>query len=191
MKTYLIGITGASGSIYAVRLVEELLKRDLKIFLTATSNGKAVMNHETGLDFNNWSHELKKQYPNLIIEEIDNLFSPAASGSYRMDGTIIIPCSMGTLGEVSTGISKNLITRAADVALKEKRELIIVPRETPLNTIHIENMLKLSNMGVTIIPAMPGFYHKPESLNDAINFVVGKILDYLKIENNLFEKWGN
>jgi len=191
MKAYLIGITGASGSIYAVRLVEELLKRDIKIFLTATSNGKAVMKHETGLEFNEWSNGLKKQYANLIIEEIDNLFSPAASGSYKMDGTIIIPCSMGTLGEISCGITKNLLTRAADVALKEKRELIIVPRETPLNAIHLENMLKLSKMGVSLIPAMPGFYHKPETLSDVINFVVGKILDYLKIQNNLFEKWGN
>ena len=189
MKKIVVGITGASGSIYAVRLVEELLKHGFFVHIICTENGKKVTEFETSIDINEWTQELKKKYNCIKLEDINDLFSGVASGSYKFDGMIILPCSMGTLAEISNGLSKNLLCRAADVALKENRKLIIVPRETPLNAIHLENMLKLSKLGVTILPAMPGFYHKPETMEDLINFVVGKILDSLSIENVLFKKW--
>lgn len=189
MKKIVVGITGASGSIYAVRLIEELLSKGIFVHIICTENGKKVMKYETSIDINEWTAALKETYSNVKLEDINNLFSGVASGSFKFDAMIILPCSMGTLAEISNGLAKNLLCRAADVALKENRRLIIVPRETPFNAIHLENMLKLSKLGVTMLPAMPGFYHKPESIEDLINFVVGKILDSLSIENTLFEKW--
>lgn len=191
MKKIVIGITGASGSIYAIRLIEELLKQKIFVHIICTDTGKEVMKYETSMDIDNWVENLKIKYTHVNLENIHNLFSGVASGSYRFDAMIILPCSMGTLAEISTGLAKNLLCRAADVALKENRRLIIVPRETPFNAIHLENMLKLSRLGVSILPAMPGFYHKPQSIDDLINFVVGKILDSLYIENTLFKKWGD
>jgi 4-hydroxy-3-polyprenylbenzoate decarboxylase len=191
MKKIVIGITGASGSIYSVRLIEELLKKGIFVHIICTENGKKVMKFETDLDIDEWIINLKEKYNHVSLEDINNLFSGVASGSFKFDAMIILPCSMGTLAEISNGLAKNLLCRAADVALKENRRLIIVPRETPLNAIHLENMLKLAKLGVSILPAMPGFYHKPESMEDLINFVVGKILDSLSIENTLFKKWGS
>ena len=191
MKKYIIAITGASGSIYALRLIEELLKNGHLIYLIVSDNGAKVLEYETGIRLFNFIEGMKEKYGNIILEDIDNLFSSVASGSFKTDGMIILPCSMSSLGEIAHGVSKNLIGRAADVCIKEKRPLVIVPRETPLSSIHLKNMLILSESGVTILPAMPGFYHKPEILEDVVNFVVGKILDVLNIENNLFKKWGN
>ncbi len=184
-----VGITGASGSVYAVRLIEELLQRGIYLHIICTDNGRKVMQYETGLDIAEWVQELGKKYTHVRLEDVDNLFSTVASGSSRFDAVIILPCSMATLAEISSGIGKNLLCRAADVALKENRQLIIVPRETPLNAIHLENMLKLSRLGAAILPAMPGFYHQPQTMDDLINFVVGKIMDYLAIDNQLFKKW--
>jgi 4-hydroxy-3-polyprenylbenzoate decarboxylase len=189
MEKIVVGITGASGSIYAKILIEELLKKGIYTHVICTENGKKVMKYETSLEIEDWIDELKKKYPHIKLEDINNLFSGVASGSYKFDAAIILPCSMGTLAEISNGLSKNLLCRVADVALKENRKLIIVPRETPLNAIHLENMLKLSRLGVTMLPAMPGFYHKPETMEDLVNFVVGKVLDCLSIENKLFKKW--
>lgn len=191
MKKIVVGITGASGSIYAKRLIDELLERKIYVHIICTDNGKKVMKYETDIDLDQWALELQKQYNNFRLEDIDNLFAGVASGSYKFDAAVILPCSMGTLAEISNGIAKNLLCRVADVALKEKRPLVIVPRETPFNAIHLENMLKLSRLGVTILPAMPGFYHKPQTLEDVVDFVIGKVLDCLSIENNLFSKWGN
>ncbi|MGE4284477.1 MAG: UbiX family flavin prenyltransferase, partial [Clostridia bacterium] len=179
-----------SGSIYAKRLIEELMKNHVYIHVICTCNGKKVMKFETSIDIDEWIEELKNKYNYIKLEDINDLFSEVASGSFKFDSMIILPCSMATLAEISNGLSKNLLCRAADVALKENRRLIIVPRETPLNAIHLENMLRLSKLGVTILPAMPGFYHKPETVEDLINFVIGKILDSLSIENKLFKKWG-
>lgn len=191
MKKIVIGITGASGSIYAKRLIEELLKNDIAIYVICTENGRSVMKFETNIDIVEWIETLKKTSSNIQLEDIHNMFSGVASGSFNFDSMIILPCSMGTLAEVSTGLAKNLLCRAADVALKENRRLIIVPREAPFNAIHLENMLKLSRLGVTILPAMPGFYHIPKTMEDLIDFVVGKILDSLSIKNTLFKKWGD
>lgn len=189
MKKIIVGITGASGSIYGKRLVEVLLENQIFVVLIATGNGKKVFSYELDLDFDQWSAKLKNKYEYFREEEVDNLFAGAASGSYSVDHVIIVPCSMGTMGQIANGISSNLLNRAADVALKEGRGLILVPRETPLHQIHLENMLKIARCGGTILPAMPGFYHKPETKEDLIDFVIGKILDYVKIENNLFQKW--
>lgn len=189
MKKIVVGITGASGSIYAKRLIEVLVKEGIQINVVATEKGSQVFEYELGINLNSWIGTLSQNYSNVKMEDNNNLFSGVASGSNKYDAVIILPCSMGTLAEISHGLSKNLLCRAADVALKEGRKLIIVPRETPLNTIHLENMCKLSKMGVGIIPAMPGFYHHPSSINEIVDFLIGKILDYLNIENNLFEKW--
>ncbi|HEY5537783.1 MAG TPA: flavin prenyltransferase UbiX [Acetobacterium sp.] len=189
MKRIIIGITGASGSIYAKRIIEVLLEKDYELRIICTANGKKVMKFETGIELDKWVEDMKKKHAHIKLEDIDNLFSGVASGSYSYDAVIILPCSMGTLAEISQGYSKNLLTRVADVALKENRKLVIVPRETPFNAIHLENMLKLARLGVRIIPAMPGFYHMPETIKSLVDFVVGKILDNLLIENTLFEKW--
>ena len=185
MKKIVVGITGASGSIYSKRLIEELLSRGIFTHIICTDNGRKVMKYETAIDLEQWVRELSKQYCHVQLEDIDNLFAGVASGSYKFDAAVIIPCSMGTLAEISNGFAKNLLCRVADVALKENRKLIIVPRETPLNAIH------LSRLNVTILPAMPGFYHMPQTMQDLIDFVVGKVLDCLSIENSLFKKWRN
>ena len=189
MKKIVIGITGASGSIYAKRMIEVLASQDITVHVISTDTGKKVFHYEIGIKLESWILELQKTYPHVKLEDNQNLFAGVASGSYGFDAVIILPCSMGTMAEISHGLSSNLLCRAADVALKESRDLIIVPRETPLNTIHLENMCHLSKVGAKIIPAMPGFYHHPQTMDDLINFVVGKILGYLKIEHQLFKTW--
>ena len=189
MKKIVIGITGASGSIYAKRMIEVLASQDINVHVISTDTGKKVFHYEIGIKLESWISELQKTYPHVKLEDNQNLFAGVASGSYGFDAVIILPCSMGTMAEISHGLSSNLLCRAADVALKESRDLIIVPRETPLNTIHLENMCHLSKVGAKIIPAMPGFYHHPQTMDDLINFVVGKVLSYLKIEHQLFKTW--
>ncbi|MBU3087295.1 UbiX family flavin prenyltransferase [Clostridium gasigenes] len=189
MKKIVIGITGASGSIYAKRLIEVLVNLGIQTNVVATEKGKQVFKYELSMDLDTWIGELSLQHKNIKLEDNDNLFSGVASGSNKYDAVIILPCSMGTLAQISHGLSQNLLCRAADVAMKEGRKLVIVPRETPLSTIHLENMHRLSSMGVTIIPAMPGFYHHPKSIDELVDFLVGKILDYLNINNELFKKW--
>lgn len=191
LKKIVIGITGASGSIYAKRLIEELLEMKIYTHIICTDTGRKVMKYETGIDLEQWVLELTKKYRHLRLEDVNDLFADVASGSYGFDAVVILPCSMGTLAEISSGLAKNLLCRAADVALKEHRKLVLVPRETPLNAIHLENMLKLARLNVTILPAMPGYYHKPKTMEELVDFVVGKVLDSLSIENNLFKKWGN
>lgn len=191
MKKVVVGITGASGSIYGKRLIEELLKRGIEISVIATLTGEEVFAYELGMSLRSWIQGLQEKNTHVKLEDIKNLFAGVASGSHSFDGMVIVPCSMGTLAEISNGLSKNLLTRAADVALKEKRKLLLVPRETPLNSIHLQNMLTLSQAGASILPAMPAFYHKPHSIEALTDFVVGKVLDQLSINNNLFKKWEN
>lgn len=196
-KRFTLAITGASGSIYGIRLVEELLKAECHVNLVLSDTGKDVLLHETSIDLHGDEKEAEKKAVNyfkkgdLTLLDNSNLFAPISSGSHRTDGMIIAPCSMGTLGRIASGHSQKLIERTADVMLKEKRRLIIVPRETPLNQIHLENMLKLSRMSVDIVPAMPAFYQRPKTVDDIVNFVVGKVLDLLNIEHSLFDKWGD
>ncbi|MDK2822495.1 MAG: flavin prenyltransferase [Clostridia bacterium] len=197
MERIIVAITGASGSIYAKRLVEFLLKKSYQVDLLVTDAGKEVIKHEIGLDLIN-SDDISKtleDYFGYICEgklryrEITNLTADIASGSVNAKAMVVVPCTMGTIAAIATGSSDNLLERAADVMLKEKRRLILVPRETPLSTIHFRNMLALSEMQVDIVPAMPAFYHKPQSIDDLVNFIVGKILNLLQIEHNLFTPW--
>ncbi|MCY6372668.1 UbiX family flavin prenyltransferase [Clostridium ganghwense] len=189
MERYVVGITGASGSIYGVRLVEELVKRDYEIYLIITDNGKKVLEYEIGYDFNKWIQNLNAKNNKVKLCKINDMFSPVASGSFKTDGMIIVPCSMGTIAKLSCGISDSLLIRAADVMLKEKRKLVLVPRETPFNSIHLKNMLVLSELNVVIIPPIPAFYQKPKTIDDIVNGTVGRILEGLGIENELYYHW--
>jgi 4-hydroxy-3-polyprenylbenzoate decarboxylase len=191
-----VAITGASGSVYGLRLVSELLKAGVRISLIMSPAGLQVLNHEAGLD---WVADIKEQrrqvqdhFASIAIDclAIDDFWSGTASGSAAADAMVVIPCSMGTVGRIAAGLSNNLLERAADVMLKERRRLVLVPRETPLNTIHLENLLRLSRAGAVVLPAMPGFYHGPEHMADLVNFVVGKVLDQLEVEHRLFSRWG-
>lgn len=188
MKKYIVGITGASGSIYGIRLAEEILKAQNEVFVVITDNGQKVMKYETGLEIDVFLKRLEC-FGKVNLCDINDLFAPIASGSFKVEGMVIAPCSMSAIGRISNGISLNLLDRAADVCIKEKRKLIVVPREMPFSTVHLENMLKLSQSGAVILPASPGFYNKPESIDDMINFVVSRILDNLDIENNISKRW--
>lgn len=176
---YFVGITGASGIIIGVRLVEELAKLD-RVYICLTEVAKKVGEQE--------NVKINKKERVIIVEE-DDFFSPVSSGSNRLKATIIAPCTMGTLGRIAGGISSNIIERSADIALKERWPLIIVPRETPLSTLHLKNMLKLSRMGAVILPPVLTFYHKPKGIMDMVDFIVGRILDILNIEHNLYRRW--
>jgi 4-hydroxy-3-polyprenylbenzoate decarboxylase len=197
-KRIFVALTGASGSLYGLRLMEELVRRGHPLTACASESGQLVCRDETGLDLAGdepgaTDRLCKHLGVKLGVEVVapDNLFVAAASGSAGPDAMVVCPCSMGTLARIACGISSNLIERAADVMLKERRPLLLVPRETPLSEIHLENMLRLSRAGAQIIPAMPGFYHKPENIDDLVNFVVGKVLDQLGIPNDLFKRWGD
>jgi len=197
MGIYTIAITGASGSIYGVKLLQYLLEKKHKVYVTITQEGKLILKDEVGYDWKGKEKDIGKKMQrdlgmgkaDLSYFDEDNLYAPISSGSALVDAMIVVPCSMKTLSGISHGYANNLVERAADVMIKEGRTLIIVPRETPLNTIHIRNMLSLSEMGVKIIPAMPAFYYSPKKIDELIHFVVGKILDALNIENNLFRRW--
>ncbi len=195
-KIFIVGITGASGSIYGVRLAQELLRHDHKVHLIITEAGWQVFKEELEWDTTDrdWivaNHFIQKGYGELHYHHLREFTAPIASGSYRSDAMVIIPCSMGTLSGVAHGASGNLLERTADVMLKEGKRLVLVPRETPLHSIHLENMLKLSQLGARIVPAMPGFYQKPQTLDDLVNFVVGKVLDTLDVPHSLFRRWGD
>ncbi len=193
-----IALTGASGSMYGLRLAEQLVLNSVQVTFCASCSGAAVCREETGLDL---SGDLEKAQRRLgehleissgvTLVHPDDLFCPVASGSSAPDGMVVVPCSMGTLARIAVGVSGNLIERCADVMLKERRPLLLVPRETPLSDIHLENMLKLSRSGARIVPAMPAFYSHPDSILDLVDFVVGKILDQLGIDNDLYTRWGS
>jgi 4-hydroxy-3-polyprenylbenzoate decarboxylase len=175
----LVAITGASGTVYGVRLLEVLRKLGVETSCVVSDAARKLIKHEVGE-----ANILRDCYSE------DDLEAPFSSGSYGLDAMVIVPCSMKTLSAIANGYSSSLITRSADVLIKENRKLILVPRETPLNAIHLENMLKLARLGVTILPAMPAYYHKPEKVSDLVDFIVGKILDSLGIENSLYKRWG-
>ncbi|WP_405117903.1 flavin prenyltransferase UbiX [Paenibacillus sp. FSL H8-0317] len=193
-KRLVVGITGASGSIYGIRLIETLLDLEYHVHLVISNAGWRVLKEELDWDVTNRDAVLEEKFGNragsLIYHPVSDIGASIASGSYLADGMIIMPCSMGTLSSIAQGSSDNLMSRAADVMMKEGRTLILVPRETPLHAIHLENMLKLSRLGVRMIPAMPAFYYKPQTMDELILFLVGKVLDSLRIPHQLFTRWG-
>lgn len=197
-KAITLAFTGASGAPYGLRLLETLLAAEYKVFLLISSAARVVMATEHGLKLPA-SPEASKDIlvgqfncnpDNLIVCGKEEWFSPVASGSAAPEKMVICPCSAGSVAAIAHGMSDNLIERAADVVLKERGQLLLVVRETPFSTLHLENMHKLSQMGVTIMPAAPGFYHKPQSISDLVDFMVARILDHLDIEQKLVPRWG-
>ncbi len=178
-----IAITGASGVIYGKRLLEVLHNKNVEIHLVISKAAKQIIKHE--LETSEKTLEKLADH----VHEIDDWRSPIVSGSFKMDGMVIVPCSMKTLAGIASGFAENVILRAADVTLKEKRKLILVPRETPLNTIHLRNMLELAKQGAIIVPSMPAYYHKPKNIEDLVDFVVGRVLDILGVEHTLYKRW--
>ncbi|MCR8642293.1 UbiX family flavin prenyltransferase [Paenibacillus sp. N1-5-1-14] len=194
MRGWVVGITGASGAIYGIRLCEELLKREIPLHIVVTEAGWRVLREELGWQTSQRKEALEAHFApfggTYQYHPIADIGASIASGSFRTEGLVVMPCSMGTLSGISRGASDNLLERTADVMLKERRRLILVPRETPLHAIHLENMLSLAKMGVSIIPAMPAFYHGPKSLDDIVGFLVGKVMDNMGIDHQLFNRWG-
>jgi len=192
MRRYIVALTGASGVIYGVTLVRALLAKDIEVHMVISQPACLVLEQELGWNFGDSPElELRHYFPEgkLYLYNNGGIAAPLASGSFISDGMVIVPCTMSTLSSVANGMSNNLIERAADVMLKERRSLVIVPRETPLSAIHLRNMLSLADMGVAIVPAMPAFYHRPATIDEMVSFMVGKILDVMKIPNEEFKRY--
>jgi len=197
-RTVALAYTGASGAPYGLRLLECLIQAGCCVYLTISPAAQAVFKQELDLSFSEKPEEVAKDLSGRYGASMDQLrvfghqdwFAPMASGSNPPDAMVICPCSMGTVAAIASGVSDNLIERAADVCLKEKRPLVLVPRESPLSVIHLENMLRLARLGVVILPPAPGFYHKPTSISDLLNFVVARVLDHLKVDHQLLKHWG-
>lgn len=198
MQTITLAITGASGIPYALRLLDVLVAAERQVYLLMSSAAKVVLATEadehwpaSDEQFDIYAMQRFNAKSGQIVRlGKEQWFSPVASGSSAPKQMVVCPCSMGTLASIRHGLSDNLIERAADVVIKEKGQLIVVPREMPFSTIHLENMLALSKMGVEIFPAAPGFYHKPQQISEMIDHVVGRILDHLHISQQIMPKWG-
>lgn len=190
MKKIIVGITGASGSTLAENLIKKLLTLGHHVELVITENGLNVLEYEIEKKFEDLLEEFKRISKEITHYSNSDMFSNIASGSYNVDALIIIPCSMGTLGKIANGISDNLLLRSADVAVKEKTPLILVARETPLSAIHLENMLKISRLGGVVMPPVPSYYNKPESLQESDDIFIGRILNFLNIKNSHHRTWG-
>lgn len=196
-KPIILAITAASGIIFGIRTLEFLLKNDYRVELILSSKAYYIFEQELGIKIRHDKRIIEREIYNYLNIDNNNLkiwlddemWAGLASGSYQTMGMIVAPASMATISAIASGYAENLIARAADVSIKEERTLIIVPRESPFSTIHLENMLKLSKMKVKIVPPIIGFYSKIETLEDGIDFVVGKILDACGIPNNLYERW--
>lgn len=194
-RRILIGVTGASGSVYADRLLSILIATVGRVYLVATESGAKVAAHELPKDsllLRALDGSLTKSQK-AIVRVFDNgdLFAPCASGSAAPDSMVVIPCSMGSLGRIAQGVSSNLLERSADVVLKQRRKLLICPRESPLNLIHLRNMTTLVEAGAEMMPLMPGFYQKPKSLDDVVDFCVGKVLEQLELPHQLYRPWNS
>ncbi|MCG7498705.1 UbiX family flavin prenyltransferase [Vibrio sp. Of7-15] len=197
-KSITLAMTGASGAPYGLRLLECLLGADYQVFLLISSAARVVMATEHGLQLPSGPEAAKKilvehlgcNPEKLVVCGKEEWFSPVASGSAAPKQMVVCPCSAGSVASIAHGMSDNLIERAADVVLKERGQLILVVRETPFSTLHLENMHKLSQMGVTIMPAAPGFYHNPQSIDDLVDFMVARLLDHLGVEQGLVPRWG-
>ncbi len=198
MKTVTLIMTGASGADYGLRLLEELIKAKVVVYLLISRPAQIVINMETDLKLPSRASDIQQFFTEkyqasenqLSVFEREQWMAPIASGSGVADATVVCPCTTGTLSAIAVGSSKNLLERAADVALKERKRLILVVRETPFSEIHLQNMLSLTRMGAIIMPANPGFYHQPESVGDLVDFMVARILDHLSIPHQLLPVWG-
>jgi 4-hydroxy-3-polyprenylbenzoate decarboxylase len=195
MKRFVLAMAGASGCVYGLRLLKELI-RDSEVHLVMSQTAHEILKGETGIEWSSNSEaETQKRIRDQFSSENihywsgNNLNAPLSSGSFLIDGMLIVPCSMKTLSSIANGYAGTLIERAADVALKEGRPLLISPREMPFNAVHLKNMLTLARLGVRIAPPVPAFYHKPSDIEDIVDFVAGKILDAMGIEHELFTRW--
>ncbi|MBD1371623.1 UbiX family flavin prenyltransferase [Hazenella sp. IB182357] len=192
-KRVVIGMSGASGAPYALQVVQTLLGRGDTVHIILTEAAWRVLKEEHGWVLSNREAFLQSQFKGLpgelIYHPLKDIGASIASGSFQCDAMVVIPCSMGTLAKLAHGLSTNLLERTVDVMLKEKRKLVIVPREMPLSAIHLENMLKLAQNGAHILPAMPAFYHEPRSVEDMVRFVAGKVLDSIEVEHQLYKRW--
>ena len=188
-----MAVTGASGAPYAVRLLQQLVAAGRDVWLIISSHGWRLLAMEAALSS---VSELRAYIGAAVWDRRVTLFddndrgAAPASGSARSSGMVICPCSMGTLSAISVGASRSLVERAADVALKERRTLLLIPRETPLSTVHLQNMLRVTRAGAIVLPAAPGFYHRPETIEDLVDFLVARILDHLGVEHALVRRWG-
>jgi 4-hydroxy-3-polyprenylbenzoate decarboxylase len=193
-----VGMTGASGAQYGLRLVQCLIEARRRVYLMLSKPGQLVIGSETDLKLPGRSSEIARALGERFGANADQLrvfgpeewTAPVASGSGAADAMVVCPCSMATLSSIAVGASRSLLERSADVMLKESRKLILVPRETPLSAIHLENMLKLARLGVVMLPANPGFYHRPQKIEEVIDFVVARVLDHLGVEQHLAPRWG-
>lgn len=193
-----LAITGASGSAYALRLIECLIAANYQLYILCSSAGRIVLDTEVGVKIPSSPDAASKFFTEKYQAKNNQItafgkeqwFSPVASGSSAPKKMIVCPCSTGTMAAICHGMSDNLIERAADVVIKERGQLILMVRETPFSTLHLQNMLSLSQQGVTIMPASPGFYHKAETIEDLIDFMVGRVLDHLGIEQDIMPRWG-
>ena len=196
-KRVTLAMTGASGAPYGLRLLELLLQKDVEVFLLISQPAKVVLATESDIKLPSDKQAIADYFLNkynqgngqLHVLGKDEWFSPVASGSNPVDAMVVCPCSMSSLSSIANGTSNNLMERAADVMIKEQRKLVIVPREAPFSAIHLEQMLKLAQLGVTVLPASPAFYHQPQSVDDMIDFVVARILDHIGIEHSLIKRW--
>ncbi len=196
LKKYVLAITGATGSAIGLRVLKELvLGSEVHVVISAQSF--SILRDETGTDLNaDTEADIQEKIRNyagstrLYYHDERNFEAPISSGSYKTDGMLVVPCTMKTLSGIANGYSNGLIERAADVTIKEGRPLLLSPREMPFSAVHLENMLKLARLGVKIVPPVAGFYHRPKTLDDMIDFLAGKILDAMGVEHNIYKRWG-
>jgi 4-hydroxy-3-polyprenylbenzoate decarboxylase len=199
LNTVTLALTGASGMAYGLRLLECLLAAEVRVYLLVSQAAHIVAKQELGISLPARASDLEKQLSESLNARTGQLSvfgredwnAPVASGSNPADAMVVCPCSMGTLAAIAHGLSDNLIERAADVMLKERKTLILVPREAPFSTLHLENMLALSRMNAVILPANPGFYHRPQSVEEIVDFIVARILDQLGVRHALTARWGD
>ncbi|MCP3924098.1 MAG: UbiX family flavin prenyltransferase [Desulfobacterales bacterium] len=193
-KRFILSISGASGTIYGLSLLTELSKHPFDLYLIISKSAESIILHENKIEVSTENIEklIKDKHKdfNLHICESDDFYNPPASGSFRHDGMIVAPCSMKTLAEIANGLAQNLISRSADVTLKERKPLILLTRETPLNLVHIKNMEKAHLAGATIMPPVPSFYNNPKTIDDIVKHTTGRVFDQLEIEHCLFDEWG-
>ncbi len=196
MKRVIVGLSGASGAILGERLVRFLLEGGHEVHAVVSGSGSTVFAEELGIKLGKTPADITKNFAahygnpkRLFVSPADDFAAKVSSGSSSIDAMVIAPCSMSTVGAIANGITMNLIHRAASVSIKEKRPLVIVPRESPLSPIHLKNLLYLSEIGVHVVPATTAFYHKPKTVEELVDFTIGRVLDLLKIENNLFPRW--